>query len=341
MRHVTSAPWRAAHEMLRCRMLRAIIAGLITLVMATFSESAAAEAKDAEAPKDSAARIAAAQALFEQGRALLAQDRAEDACPKLEESQRLDPGLGTQFNLADCYERLGKLASAYALFTEVAATARATDQERREQIARSRADAVRSRLTRLVISVPAGAPPELSIERNGAEVGRGQWDFPVPVDPGVHRVRALSATGFEWSTEITVPSDGGVHRVTIPVSDERSFFGPLPRKLGLVALGVSVIGLSVGTYFGVDALIKKNDASQAGCDGRVCRTSEGGELREQARRAGNIATVAMGMGVASLATAAVLFWVVSAPDAESQVGELELAPLLEARGGGLLFRGQF
>src|SRR6476620_2846381 len=66
---------------------------------------------------------AAAQALFDSARTLMAQGNFNDACPKLEESQRLDPGVGTQFNLAVCYEAIGRNASAWSLFLEVAASA--------------------------------------------------------------------------------------------------------------------------------------------------------------------------------------------------------------------------
>ena len=60
----------------------------------------------------SAADRSAAQALFEQARDLMKQDKAAEACPKLEESQRLDPGVGTQFNLAECYVKMHRTASA-------------------------------------------------------------------------------------------------------------------------------------------------------------------------------------------------------------------------------------
>src|SRR5262245_36723730 len=60
----------------------------------------------------------AAQALFDQGRALVTLGRFAEACPKLAESLRLDPGIGTMLWLADCYENVGRSASAWATFRE-------------------------------------------------------------------------------------------------------------------------------------------------------------------------------------------------------------------------------
>ena len=48
----------------------------------------------------------AAQQAFDEGMKLLDQGKTADACPKLEESQRLDPAMGTQFRLAECWEKL-------------------------------------------------------------------------------------------------------------------------------------------------------------------------------------------------------------------------------------------
>src|ERR1044071_5690414 len=105
----------------------------INILIVALAAGRSAAAARGEAQPASPPDVAAAQALFEQGRALMARERPEDACPKFEESQRLDPALGTEFNLASCYEKLGKLASAYALFTEVAATAHSTGQRQREE----------------------------------------------------------------------------------------------------------------------------------------------------------------------------------------------------------------
>ena len=54
---------------------------------------------------------AAARALFTEGRTLMEAERFDEACPKLEESLRLDQGIGTQFNLAHCWEKQGRTAS--------------------------------------------------------------------------------------------------------------------------------------------------------------------------------------------------------------------------------------
>src|SRR5512145_2755140 len=69
-----------------------------------------------------------ARSLFDEARALVAAGKVADACPKFEESQRLDPGPGTLFNLADCYERSGRTATAWLTFLDVATAMRAGGQ---------------------------------------------------------------------------------------------------------------------------------------------------------------------------------------------------------------------
>jgi tetratricopeptide (TPR) repeat protein len=114
---------------------------------------------------------ATAQALFDQGRALMKAKNYAEACPKLAESQRLDPGIGTQFHLADCYENQGKLASAWATFLEVASLAAASNQPDREKAAKNRAARLESRLPRLTIVVPAASRvPGLQVTRDGVAV---------------------------------------------------------------------------------------------------------------------------------------------------------------------------
>src|SRR5437660_1146046 len=50
---------------------------------------------------------------FRQGRALMLEGRFDEACPLLEESQRLEPHVGTLLNVAACHERQGRVGSAW------------------------------------------------------------------------------------------------------------------------------------------------------------------------------------------------------------------------------------
>lgn len=160
---------------------------------------------------------AAALALFDEGRKLLAEKKFAEACPKLEASMRLDPGIGTLFNLSDCYEQIGRIASAWSGFRDVAAQARATSQDVREKLARERAAALESKLSRVRIVVPAElASSALTITRDGVPLPSSLVGTPIPMDPGTHTLR-ITAEGKEpWETKITLRPDGKTVDVQVP-----------------------------------------------------------------------------------------------------------------------------
>src|SRR5262244_1618441 len=90
----------------------------------------------------------AAEQLFIEGRAAAARGDYATACPKFAESQHLEPATGTLLNLADCEERLGKLASAWQHFREAFYKLLETNDERL-QYATRRASQLEKRVPRL------------------------------------------------------------------------------------------------------------------------------------------------------------------------------------------------
>src|SRR5262249_13453831 len=81
---------------------------------------------------------AAARVLFDEGRRLLKAGQYADACPKLEAAKQLHISAGILLNLADCYEKLGRTASAWTQFGEAAAVAKRTNRGEDAQEARRR-----------------------------------------------------------------------------------------------------------------------------------------------------------------------------------------------------------
>lgn len=157
---------------------------------------------------------AAAQVLFNQGKKLMAEGKYAEACAKLEESQKQDPGLGTQMNLAICYESMGRTATAWSLYLDVASQAKATGQVDREKKARDAAKALEPKLSSLTIVVDAPATG-IEVKRNGQTVAQVMWRTPLPVDPGQVRITAVAPNRKLWESTITINAPGDT-TVTVP-----------------------------------------------------------------------------------------------------------------------------
>ena len=345
-----------------------------SLLAATLLASAAVSTASAPARAQASAQDSAvAQSLYDQGRKLAAQNNYADACPKLEESQRLDPTAVTQFWLADCYEHVGRTASAWSSFLDLAATARRNGgpkAEEREKVAKDRANALSPKLTQLAISVPdAVKVPGLVIKRDGEAVHSGQWGSPVPVDPGNHTIEASAPGKQTWTktqdvegvgqtvtvqvdplgdtpVAITAPAPGGVQSPGgrdasgastdyVPPTTARS--SPL-KTSGLVVGAVGVVGLGVGTAFGVLAISKNSSANDGHCGAAFGGANNcdqtGLSLRSDAVTFGNASTVSFIAG-GVLAAGGAALWLF-APRASVQAG-----PTVGNGGAGLTVHGTF
>lgn len=318
---------------------------------------------------------AAAQALFDQARQLSQQGRFAEACPKFQESNRLDPAAGTQFNLADCYDRAGRTASAWAAFLEAASQMRAVGQRDREKAAQQRAEQLEPRLPRLIVLVPdENQLPGLEVRRNGVSVGTAQWGTPVPVDPGEieleasapGKLTAKQALRLEEGKTVTynVPALAVDPSVAVaatsqakpepepepePAKPEPAQAKPADKGSNapwIITLGAAgIIGLGVGTTFAILADQQYDDSLQD-CDiddPNMCGV-DGYNQRNDARTKGTVATVGFVAGGALLATAAIV-WIASgsskSKQASAQHPRVSAAPVLGPGHAGLAMQGSF
>jgi hypothetical protein len=265
-----------------------------------------------------AADPAAAQVLFDEGKSLMSFRDYAHACPKFDESQKLDPGLGTLFHFADCEEHLGKTATAWAAFLEVASEAKAQGEIARETAARERGTALEPHLARLSLDPGSSSRvPSLQLSRDGVPIGAPEWSSPVPVDPGMHVIEARAPFKGTWTTTVNL-DPGAKLVVTVPLladvpaevasavsttsttaaEADTTSRGTGQRVTGIVLGAVGLAGLGVGGAFGIDSLVRHNDANSH-CGANGCDLA-GTSYRNEARTAGNEATVGFAAGGAFL-----------------------------------------
>jgi tetratricopeptide (TPR) repeat protein len=161
------------------------------------------------------ANPAKARELFQQAKELRSAGRYDAACAKFERSLALDVGIGTEFNLADCWEHVNRTASAHELFLKVVEHATALQQQDRAAVAQQRADALAPKLTRLALDV--GTPqPNLEIRVDNHVVAPAEWADGRAIDPGSHEIRVTAPRKVPWSVRIDAPASGDPIVVSIP-----------------------------------------------------------------------------------------------------------------------------
>lgn len=268
----------------------------------------------------------AAEKLFDEGHALLIQKRWAEACEKLAASEALAPAGGTELNLGECYDALGKTASAWGAFRKAAARARAAHATQAEVIANQRAATLEPRLLRLSIVVASPAS-DLEIRVDGAVLARDAWGEGIPVDPGEHAVVASQPgrVAFTWKGSITSADD----RVEIPVL--AAVAGPAPpeapspwmRPLGVGLLATGLVATAVGFAFGARVLSLQSSASEACPIPAQCTSADAVASASSARDFALASTILVVSGLAIAATGVVLF--VVAPKAPA-AASLYVAP---------------
>jgi hypothetical protein len=163
--------------------------------------------------QSAAQQAAAATSQFDRGRSLMKEKKYAAACAAFETSQKLDPQWGTLYNLASCYAKAGKLASAWAAYRELAQ--RDTKPTRRKDSARQ-ARALDQRLPRLMLT--AAAPPAgLAVALDGADV-TALIGTENPVDLGVHAIHATAPGRADLDTTATISDEGKTVTVAIELA---------------------------------------------------------------------------------------------------------------------------
>jgi hypothetical protein len=318
----------------------------------------------ADTPGSAGDKIAA-ESLFEDGRRLVAGGNYAEACPKFAESQRIDPSPSTLLNLANCWEKVGRSATAWVTYREAESAASALGRKDYVDTAERHAHALASTLAQLTVSV-AQPVDGMQVRRDGVAMGALEWGLGIPVDAGAHVVEVAAAGYKPWSETVDVPHDGAQVTVTVPPlealppdanappaagpTNAAASSGPSTgpstetrgaetpqganlRTIGLVVGGAGVVGLGVS---GVFALLANSNHQSAlsNCEGGSCNAS-GFSKENGARFDGDASTVAFVAGAAALVAGAVVWFSAPRNKPSGAASSISVAPAL----GGAVVEG--
>jgi hypothetical protein len=282
-----------------------------------------------------------ADALFREGRTLLDAKRYDEACPKLAESHKEDPGAGTLLALALCHEGQGKTATAWNDLNEAAALGKKVGRNDLAAAAQKRAQAMDPLLSRLVVRVPHADDAEhadYEVKRDGDPLEPKLWGTAVAVDPGEHRVEVSAKGKVSRSYGVRLTGAGVVEIIvdnlddaakpivaaappkpaparirlesTVPVAPVEESQGGAQRTIGLTLVGLGIVGLGTGAYFGGKALSDSAEGRRA-CSVTPCpgaQKTEAADANDRARSSFASSVVSVAAGTGALAVGMIVYF---------------------------------
>jgi hypothetical protein len=187
-----------------------------------------------------------AEQLFVDAKKLMDEGKAKEACPKLEESMRLDPADGTQLRLATCYEMMGRYATAWTMFREGLARAKKANNAQRLQFATEHLAVVEPKVSKVTITIDDGSKDAgLEVKMDGAIIGAAGLGTALPVDPGVHEVTATAPGKKPWAGSVTITTDAQMASLRVPSLDD----APTPTTASRGAPATAYVALGAGVVF--------------------------------------------------------------------------------------------
>lgn len=318
------------------------------------------------APTVAYADEATAETLFQEGLAAMKRNDYAVACEAFAASNKADPSPGTQINLALCYEKQKKWASAWTWYRSAVGLAQQRGQKEREQLAEEAANRIKAQLHYIVISVK-DPPPGLVVKRDGAEVVTmvAGKEVPLPIDPGEHVIEVSAPGKKPWSQTIQIADDAKTDRIDVPKLEdapvEEKSSGTVPsadapttvivandgstqRTVGIVVAGAGLLsGLAA---VGVFALAKsqeseRDDLYQQAARDPVNAASLNQSARSHHEAAESDALIARLLGagaVVLVGVGAAVYFTAPKPDKATKA---RFVPLLGPRLAGVGFGGAF
>jgi hypothetical protein len=300
-------------------------------VLAVLLGSALAVAQPAPAPSD--AKVAQADALFEEGRALEDQGKLKEACERYDESYAINPAaLGVMIHVAQCQSRFDKVATALAMYVSARDHAREAHADEIVAVAEDNIAKLTPIVPHLQVVV-ADHRDDLVVSIDGKRVAVADL-ADLQLDPGPHDIVVVAPDRHPHRERVVLAKRDRralkiaelehVHRLAIPIAITSA-------GGALLIAGIVTGAIASGNYH--TAL--KNDCTNE--DANKC-TAKGVTATNQARQLGDIGTAIAITGVAALAVGGVLGWRAWPRDEDRAVA---VVPVVGDGSVGIVATGRF
>lgn len=284
-----------------------------------------------------------ADGLFEDGRKYLVAKEYALACTAFEQSQEADPAIGTQLNIALCYEEWGKVAAAYRAYLEAERLAKAKSDDR-EKGAHLKVDALAPQVPHLQVEIPADADVATVFLLDGKEIDRAKLADDQLVEPGPHILEARVPSRPPKETKIDLkPGERRKVTIAVPRPEVKTLVTTTPRKKGRLYGGIGLVtggAVAVGVSSFV-ALVARQDYADAikDCPDKVCESRASFDATQSARKRATIMTF-VGAGGVVLAGVGVYMIMTSRGKRVVEERRVGVAPLLAPDAVGLAIGGR-
>jgi hypothetical protein len=324
----------------------------LAVVFAVSFAAGAAHADD----KSDAAR------LFKEGQELMKAQRFADACPKLEDSQKLDPQLGTVLNLGFCREKLGSTWLSWLAYRDAELRADAAGKRERVEFARQHLSDLEKSLPKLVLDCGSDKLDELSVE--GRVVPGANNGQPFTAESGKRTFKFAKAGKKAASIEVLVTKQSSPQRIACPeLADEPVATTPSPNEGGgnggseggdqppppppsqpsrapmYASFAVGGAGLVFGGVFTALMLSKKSEGDLH-CPNQKCDAT-GAPLIKQAQDFGWYATGGYAVGLIGLAVGGYFLFTTPSAPTDTAAPKAALVPMLGGGASGAAVVGRF
>ena len=230
--------------------------------------------------------------------------------------------------LARAYVKVGRLVKAQETYIKIKREELSAEAPRAFVDAKEKAmaeeAALAPRVPMLTVIVDGARAADVGVTLDGTAMQPALVGLPQPIDPGAHKLQAR-ATDSESDVITVRVAEGAKDHVTLslrpqmlatpegnePAASDRA--RPTPNGMplgGWIALGIGATGMIAGTAFVLKNHSDRSDAN-ALCSGARCPESTRADvtsLDSGANTAATLAWIGYGVGIAGLATGAVLFF---------------------------------